>query len=207
MKFQPGDKVRKTSGSQWKGTVVGTYSTELTPEGYAVESSAETGSVQIYPAKALEARVEPTPAQDEWEAPIFGNEDHVSIPRGLIGAACSAIDKKRDAPKVLAELRRYTFGDLSRPAQTEQQPEQSGNELALLRMGLAQACAERDQLRAEVGALRKAFGECIQSLHDEMLQSYGGQKPNDMHPVTRRNYDRDMAEIAEYRAALAAKEA
>ncbi|QLI49429.1 hypothetical protein vBPaeMUSP18_05 [Pseudomonas phage vB_PaeM_USP_18] len=63
------------------------------------------------------------------------------------------------------------------------------------------------QLRAEVEALREAFGECIQSLHDEMLQPYGGQKPDDMHPVTRRNYDRDMAEIAEYRAAMAAKEA
>ena len=65
--------------------------------------------------------------------------------------------------------------------------------------------AERDQLRAEVEGMRKAFGECIQSLHDEMLQSYGGQKPDDMHPVTRRNYDSDMAEIAEYRAAMAAK--
>lgn len=64
---------------------------------------------------------EPAPAQDEREAPIFGDEDHVSIPRGLIGAACSAIDKKRDAPRLLAELRRYTFGDLFRPAQTEQQ--------------------------------------------------------------------------------------
>ena len=46
--------VRKVSGSQWHGKVVGTYSTELTPEGYAVESSTEKGSVQIYPAKALE---------------------------------------------------------------------------------------------------------------------------------------------------------
>jgi hypothetical protein len=54
MKFNLGDTVRKVSGSQWKGTVVGTYSTELTPEGYAVESSTEKGSVQIYPAKALE---------------------------------------------------------------------------------------------------------------------------------------------------------
>lgn len=54
MKFKPGDTVRKTKGSQWHGTVVGTYSTELTPEGYAVESSTERGSVQIYPAAALE---------------------------------------------------------------------------------------------------------------------------------------------------------
>jgi hypothetical protein len=54
MKFQLGASVRKTKGSQWHGTVVGTYSTTLTPEGYAVESATESGSVQIYPASALE---------------------------------------------------------------------------------------------------------------------------------------------------------
>jgi len=53
-KFQLGDMVRKTKGSQWHGVVVGTYSTTLTPEGYAVESATERGSVQIYPAAALE---------------------------------------------------------------------------------------------------------------------------------------------------------
>ena len=53
-KFKRGDLVRKIKGSQWKGTVVGEYNTELTPEGYAVESSTEKGSVQIYPAAALE---------------------------------------------------------------------------------------------------------------------------------------------------------
>lgn len=53
-KFKRGDTVRKTKGSQWSGKVVGEYSTDLTPEGYAVESSTEKGSVQIYPAAALE---------------------------------------------------------------------------------------------------------------------------------------------------------
>lgn len=43
----------------------------------------------------------------------FRDEEHVAVPRGLIGAACSAIDKKRDGTKVLAELRRYTVGDKS----------------------------------------------------------------------------------------------
>lgn len=52
--FRLGDKVRKIRGSQWKGKVVGWYATELTPEGYAVESDTEIGSVQIYPASALE---------------------------------------------------------------------------------------------------------------------------------------------------------
>ena len=52
--FKLGDTVKKVSGSQWHGTVVGTYITSLTPEGYAVESWTEAGSVQIYPVRALE---------------------------------------------------------------------------------------------------------------------------------------------------------
>jgi hypothetical protein len=53
-KFQIGDRVRKTKGSEWQGKIVGTYSTALTPEGYCVESEVHKGSVQIYPASALE---------------------------------------------------------------------------------------------------------------------------------------------------------
>ena len=49
-----GDRVQKKKGSQWSGTIVGTYSSSLTSEGYAVESFAEKGSVQIYPKAALE---------------------------------------------------------------------------------------------------------------------------------------------------------
>lgn len=56
--FQPtfglGDRVRKKSGAAWQGKVVGWYCTKLTPEGYAVESEAHPGSVQIYPVAALE---------------------------------------------------------------------------------------------------------------------------------------------------------
>jgi hypothetical protein len=53
-KFAIGEYVTKTKGSKWEGKVVGFYSTELTPEGYAVESSVHKGSVQIYPREALE---------------------------------------------------------------------------------------------------------------------------------------------------------
>ena len=53
-KFRMGDLVKKSTGSEWEGRVVGWYSTDQTPEGYAVESSAHRNSVQIYPAKALE---------------------------------------------------------------------------------------------------------------------------------------------------------
>lgn len=54
-RFSIGQRVRKTKGSEWQGCIVGWYSTALTPEGYAVESEAHNGSVQIYPASALEA--------------------------------------------------------------------------------------------------------------------------------------------------------
>jgi len=52
--FALGDRVRKKSGAAWQGRIVGWYSTLLTPEGYAVESEAHPGSVQIYPVAALE---------------------------------------------------------------------------------------------------------------------------------------------------------
>ncbi len=54
-KFSMGDLVKKSTGSEWEGRVVGWYSTEQTKEGYAVESSAHRNSVQIYPVTALEA--------------------------------------------------------------------------------------------------------------------------------------------------------
>lgn len=60
-----GDRVRKKSGSSWQGPVVGFYSTTLTPNGICVESEREPGSVQVYPAHALE--VAPEPALDGWE--------------------------------------------------------------------------------------------------------------------------------------------
>lgn len=52
--YRIGDKVRKRSGGSWRGTIVGWYRTSMTPDGYAVESAFEPGSVQIYPAVALE---------------------------------------------------------------------------------------------------------------------------------------------------------
>lgn len=55
-------------------------------------------------------------------------------------------------------------------------------------------------LKAEVDGLRKALAECANSLHGQMLQKYHGQKSEGMHPVTRRDYDRDMSELADYAA-------
>ena len=52
--YPPGTRVRKTKGSSWHGTVVGYYASSLNPHGVAVESEREPGSVQVYPASALE---------------------------------------------------------------------------------------------------------------------------------------------------------
>jgi dihydrofolate reductase (trimethoprim resistance protein) len=52
--YKIGTRLRKKSGASWQGKVVGYYSTALTPVGYAIESEREPGSVQIYPATALE---------------------------------------------------------------------------------------------------------------------------------------------------------
>lgn len=60
-KFKRGDRVTKIGGSSWTGCVCGTYSTALTPEGYAVESENEPGSVQIYPAAAIRDLAEAKP--------------------------------------------------------------------------------------------------------------------------------------------------
>jgi hypothetical protein len=49
-----GTYVRKKSGSEWHGKIVGHYSTDLNPRGYAVESLLERHNVQVYPEKALE---------------------------------------------------------------------------------------------------------------------------------------------------------
>lgn len=49
-----GDRVRKIKGAQWNGIIVGSYSTDLTPVGWCVESEREKGSVQLYPETALE---------------------------------------------------------------------------------------------------------------------------------------------------------
>lgn len=53
-KFKLGDTVRKISGSEWAGKVVGFYSSSMTERGYAIENNIYKGSVQIYPEAALE---------------------------------------------------------------------------------------------------------------------------------------------------------
>lgn len=84
----------------------------------------------------------PVPAPSDMEDPVM-------VPRGLIGAACSAIDFGRDAPKTLAEMRRYTIGDRSRPAAAA--PEPVGHWDVAQIMGLA---SEYARLSAKANAER-----------------------------------------------------
>ena len=84
---------------------------------------------------------------------------------------------------------------------------------------LIDATQERDQLRAEnaglktgyeayeqvnagLKALRLSLETCADELEGQVIQCYHGQPVEDMHPVTRRSYDRDMACVTEARAAV-----
>lgn len=53
--------------------------------------------------------------QAQQAEPVARDDDMVLIPRGLVGAACSAIDKKRDAQKVLALLRDVAMSKAAQP--------------------------------------------------------------------------------------------
>ena len=72
------------------------------------------GAIDHWQERALKA--EKALAAQADAQPVAPIEDPVTVPRGLLGAACAAIDRKHDAPKTLAELRRYTVGDLSAAA-------------------------------------------------------------------------------------------
>lgn len=74
--YRLGEFVRKKGDKgQWHGNIVGFYSTDCTPYGYAIESVYEANSVQIYPESALEP----------WEPDTItiARED---VPEGLVEA-------------------------------------------------------------------------------------------------------------------------
>ncbi|WP_260673738.1 hypothetical protein [Comamonas aquatica] len=103
------------------------------------------------------AATQPAPA-------IFGDEDHVLVPRGLIGAACYAIDKKRDGTKTLAELRRYTTGDLSAATQPAAQAVQPFGWLITKSKLPGDVEFTQDPMREN---LARSFGYQTQALYDQ----------------------------------------
>lgn len=96
-------------------------------------------------------------------------DDMVLVPRGLIGAACSAIDKQRDAPKVLEQLRRYTFGDLS---QAPSAAEKSEPDHAAPRS--ADKLLSYEQY-VEIGQRNKLSSAHVESVHKDILEVISGQ--------------------------------
>ena len=55
-RFPIGTRVRKASGPEWRGVVVGYYSSTYTPEGLVIECTAEgaRGQVHVEPANRME---------------------------------------------------------------------------------------------------------------------------------------------------------
>jgi hypothetical protein len=55
-RFPLGANVRKVSGPQWHGKIVGYYSSSFTPEGLVIECTADgaLGQVHVEPAKRME---------------------------------------------------------------------------------------------------------------------------------------------------------
>ena len=98
-KYKLGQVLRKKSGSQWEGWVVGFYSTELTPEGYAIESSTHAGSVQIYPVSALEPALDLVPSSDGCNGCYYMFDDTPDCPydeaRGALSCSGDFIWKAR----------------------------------------------------------------------------------------------------------------
>jgi hypothetical protein len=109
--------VQKKSGSQWRGKIVGEYRTDLTEIGYAVESYYEKGSVQIYPAKALEPWEPPAEppaalASDAMDAAMRAVRQHSSsgVARDSMEYAIAAYLATLLPPEIKAlveRLRRY----------------------------------------------------------------------------------------------------
>ncbi|HBO1458866.1 TPA: hypothetical protein SL550_000186 [Pseudomonas aeruginosa] len=65
------------------------------------------------------ARVAELEGQSGFEF-VYDSDELVAVPRGLLGAACHAIDKKRDAPRTIAKLREYARGLPAPVAQAQQ---------------------------------------------------------------------------------------
>ena len=80
--------------------------------GEAIDSEMAVGAAaEDYPTEDARAALARSDAGVEAGVAAASEDDLLLVPRGLLGAACSAIDKKRDAPNLLAKLRTITLGD------------------------------------------------------------------------------------------------
>lgn len=112
-KWTLGTRVTKIKGSNWTGKVVGFYSTDLTPEGYAVESETERGSVQIYPRAALRSLEHTATHREASEAPL---KEQIAQRDALLREArefvlTDAFEGDRAARKLITQIDALTPGE------------------------------------------------------------------------------------------------
>ena len=127
-------------------------------------------------------------AADYWKAEHLAGNSRLHE----VAVACATAEQERDQLKAENEALRKIISDSATSCGAAVSVECSLDFMAHLPV----------EIFSVISKLRNALAECSDSLHAEMLQKFGGQRPDDMHPVTRREYDRDMAEIACYRAVL-----
>jgi dihydrofolate reductase (trimethoprim resistance protein) len=87
--------VEKKSGAKWRGHIVGSYQTNLTNPGWAVESYFETGSVQIYPETALRPWIPPSADRRQFSD---------ALAEGIIKTQVKEIDRLHAVIKQLRTL-------------------------------------------------------------------------------------------------------
>ena len=92
---------------------------ELTPEELRAELDRNRNGDLATTLRHFRETPATPPASDARQEDGGLSHEIVSIPRDLISAACAAIAMRRRAPNTLAELRRYTTGDLSRASQED----------------------------------------------------------------------------------------
>lgn len=154
----------------------------------------------------------PTFAENSKAAILYGEASEADVVLALI-ADNEALHESDQEATELCDTLSVLLGEIAVAVRGPEEPK-SRHGFHDLPSRVKTVVAERDRLKAEndrstereihqlaeIEALRKALTECTSSLEGEVLQKYHGQKPEDMHPVTRRDYDRDMAEINGYKA-------
>lgn len=120
---------------------------------------------------------------------------------------CADFMAERDQLKAenelqVAQFKKWQASHHANYCQVAEERDQLRAEVAGLRTGYEAYEQVSAELKAEVEGLRKALESCADELLAEIICKHGSQKLEDMHPVTRRLYEREMAPVIEARAAL-----
>ncbi|HCF3676694.1 TPA: hypothetical protein NID12_000185 [Pseudomonas aeruginosa] len=99
--------------------IVGALRAESAKRGVRLSEMHEDIRIITEERDAAQARVAELEGQSGFEF-VYDSDELVAVPRGLLGAACHAIDKKRYAPRTIAKLREYARGLPAPVAQAQQ---------------------------------------------------------------------------------------